>query len=278
VTRPEAEIAELPTDPGARLRRQRELGGLTEQQVAERLNLDVVAVVALETSDYAALGAPVFVRGHLRRYAALLGLPADEILGAYDRSRVQLAPPTLVPRSREEMAPPRPRILSPWLVAGALALVAAAGIAAYVGEYGLHLPRAAGARDADVSQRSAHPAESNPAAGDARGPVPVAEGAAPAAQGAVAMVAAPAGQVALVFEFAADSWIEVYDGAGKTVLYDLGKAGTRRAVTGVAPLSVTLGNAPAVALTVDGRRVTVPSPPPGETVTRFGVGPDGSQR
>ncbi len=288
----EAEVAELPTDPGARLRRQRELAGLTEQQVAERLNLDTVAVQALESDDYAALGAPVFVRGHFKRYAALLGMPGDEVLGAYDRSRAQLAPPTLVPKSRVEMAPPRRRVVSPWIVVAALVLIIAAGVSAYVSEFGLHLPGAVDAGNTDLATGSTELADASPGvAGAGQG---VAEGATraitspgagEAAMPAVAgppgtepAVSAPAGQVALLFAFAADSWIEVYDGSGKAVLYDLGKAGTERAVAGVAPLSVTLGNAPGVALAVNGKRVKVPSPRSGETVARFGVVADGLQR
>jgi cytoskeleton protein RodZ len=256
VNRPDAEIAELPTDPGARLRRQREHGGLTEQQVAERLNLDTGVVIALESDDYASLGAPVFVRGHFRRYATLLGVPAEEILGAYDRSRAQLAPPTLVPKSRGEMPRPRRHLVSPRFAAGALVFIVVAAIAAYIGEHGLRRPGAAGAAPGTVAA------------------VP----ATPASRGAGAVAAVPTDQVALVFEFSADSWIEVYDGSGRTVLYDLGKAGTERAVSGVAPLSVTLGNAPGVALSVNGKRVAVPSPPSGETVARFGVVADGLQR
>ena len=78
--------------------------------------------------------------------------------------------------------------------------------------------------------------------------------------------------------FVADSWVEIYDGSGKAVLYDLGGAGTQRAVSATAPLSITLGNAPAVALQVNGRAVTVPAPPAGQTVARFSIGPDGSLR
>jgi cytoskeleton protein RodZ len=272
VTRPEAEIAELPTDPGARLRRQRELAGLGEQQVAERLNLDPGVVAALECDDYAALGAPVFVRGHLRRYASLLGLASEEILGAYDRSRAQLAQPTLVPKSRDEMVPVRRNFLSPWLVIASLAFFAGAGVAAYLGTYGLHLPGARDARGRDsVTGSGDAGARRSSVATDSAAQVSA------AAQGAAAE-AVPPGQVALAFDFAQDSWIEVYDGSGRTVLYDLGKAGTRRAVSGVAPLSVTLGNAPSVALSVNGRRVAMPMPPPGQTVARFGVGSDGSTR
>jgi cytoskeleton protein RodZ len=87
-----------------------------------------------------------------------------------------------------------------------------------------------------------------------------------------------AGQVALQLRFAADSWVEIYDGSGKAVLYDLGKAGTDRVATGTAPLSVTFGNAPAVTLQVNGRAVSLPAPPAGQTVGRYTIGPDGTLR
>lgn len=284
MNRPEAEVAELPTDPGARLRRQRELADLAIQQVAERLNLDVVAVQALESDDYAALGAPVFVRGHIRRYASLLGLPAEEILGAYDRSRAQLAPPTLVPKSRAEMAPPRRRVVPQWVVAGALVLIVAAGVAAYVSEFGLHLPVAGDGGATGVAAGSTAPDGEAADASAVPGPIEGAQQGSsaspgdPATRGVEAPAGVPPGQVSLTFAFAADSWIEVYDGSGRSVLYDLGKAGTERAVAGVAPLSVTLGNAPGVSLAVNGKRVTVPTPSSGETVARFGVVADGLQR
>ena len=58
-----------PRGIGARLRAAREKRGLTLLQAAERLHLDVRVVEALEAGDFAALGADVYVRGHLRRYA-----------------------------------------------------------------------------------------------------------------------------------------------------------------------------------------------------------------
>jgi hypothetical protein len=78
--------------------------------------------------------------------------------------------------------------------------------------------------------------------------------------------------------FAADSWTEIYDGAGTAVLYDLGRAGTERTIAAAAPLSVTFGNAPAVTLVVNGRAVKLPAMPAGQTVARFSVAPDGSLR
>jgi cytoskeleton protein RodZ len=289
VTRPEAEVAELPTEPGSRLERQRELAGLTEQQVAEQLNLDAAAVAALERDDYSALGAPVFVRGHLKRYAALLGLDEDEVLGAYERSRAHLAQPTLVPKSRAEMMPDRGRPKWPWLLGGVLLVLLAAAVAAYISEYGLRLPTwlAAGAGDSAAASTGQQQLEANdvPVARQPGSQAPVATGPTDSGgpvTGAAApdpvRATAPAGQVALQLRFAADSWVEIYDGSGKAVLYDLGKAGTERVATGVAPLSVTFGNAPAVTVLVNGRRVALPAPPAGQTVGRYGIGPDGALR
>jgi hypothetical protein len=78
--------------------------------------------------------------------------------------------------------------------------------------------------------------------------------------------------------FAADSWAEIYDGSGRTVLYDLGRAGTERSIAAAAPLSVTLGNASGVTLVVNGRTTSVPLPPAGQSVARFTIAADGSLR
>ncbi len=71
---PDADDAELPSSPGARLRIEREAQGMSHQQAAESLNLDTMVLAHLEANDFAALGAPVFVKGHLRRYTTMLGL------------------------------------------------------------------------------------------------------------------------------------------------------------------------------------------------------------
>lgn len=276
----EADVTELPASPGARLRREREARGLTQQQAAEQLTLDVSVIVALEANDFASLGAPVFAKGHLRRYAVLLELPEDDILGGYERSKAQPEQPTLVPRSRFEMAPVRGPSRWPFVLGGAAAFLLAAGLVAYIGANGWRLPwghsgkgPAAATSAATSIQTVPGPAATtpSPAAATASGPAVVASDTAPAA-------AVPAGQVSLQLHFTTDSWVEVYDGTGKAVLYDLGKSGTDRAVTAVAPLSVTIGNAPAVRVAVNGRAIAPPPLPAGQTVARFSVGPDGSVR
>ncbi|MGB5102259.1 MAG: RodZ domain-containing protein [Steroidobacteraceae bacterium] len=271
-----ADVAELPAGMGARLRREREQRDLTVHQAAEQLNLDPSVIHALESDDYAALGAAVFAKGHLRRYGALLGLPDAELLEAFEVSRAQLPQPTLVPRARVEMIPVRARPKWPWVVGSLLLFLLVAAVIAYLSEYGLGLP--GGGKDAAqpaATQQVPPPLPSPSTAQPQAEPTGAAPSAAEAAPGAVP-AATPAGQVSLQVSFTADSWVEIYDGSGKAVLYDLGQAGTQRSVTAIAPLSVTFGNAPAVALQVNGRAVTMPAPPAGQTVARFSIGPDGS--
>src|SRR5262249_25881169 len=69
--------------PGAWLAAAREQAGWSLIQAAERLHLDVAAVKALEAGDYRTFGAPVYARGHLRRYAELVGLSAHDVEQAF---------------------------------------------------------------------------------------------------------------------------------------------------------------------------------------------------
>jgi cytoskeleton protein RodZ len=285
---------------------------MSQQQAAEALNLDPAILAYLEANDFAALGAPVFVKGHLRRYATLLGMNEDELLLAYERSKQHLGEPTLVPKSRLEMAPVRGKPRWPWVIGGAALFLVASALIAYVSENGL--PWAGDATEesstsdvaatttvapvaapptapADATASDASPATStgdaaNTAASPTNGPAPFsssnpapASATAPAADAAAAPASAPSpGQVSLQLRFTADSWVEVFDGSGKAVLYDLGKAGSERTITAQAPVSVTLGDARGVGIVVNGR--TLPPPPraAGETLARFSIGADGNLR
>lgn len=281
MTPPDAEITELPSSPGARLKREREASGMTEQQAAEALNLDPTVIMVLEANDFAALGAPVFAKGHLRRYASMLGLAEDEILGAYERSKQHIEEPTLVPKARLEMAPVRGASRWPWVVGGSVAFVVAALVLAYVSENGLPWS----GTPADESAPAVVATEPTVATAPAAVPDTATSAALPppaagtsvtdgAATPAPATTVAVPGQVTLQLRFTADSWVEIFDGSGKAVLYDLGKAGSERTITAAPPLSVTLGNAPAVTVAVNGR--AVPRPAAQGKMARFSVGADGT--
>jgi cytoskeleton protein RodZ len=74
----------------------------------------------------------------------------------------------------------------------------------------------------------------------------------------------------LTLEFSDDCWVEVKSADGGVLFSGLMKANTKRQITGTAPFSLTLGNAPAARITLDDRPVdtTVYVPRRG-TVSRF---------
>jgi cytoskeleton protein RodZ len=96
---------------GDTLRTARERMGLGQVQAAERLHVDTAVIDALETGKFKALGAPVFVRGHLRRYAELLGEPDEPLQQRYASSGEASVPPDLtqVPHRPTPVAATAPR-------------------------------------------------------------------------------------------------------------------------------------------------------------------------
>jgi cytoskeleton protein RodZ len=99
------------TSIGETLRSARERMGLGVVQAAERLHVDAEVIDALETGRFKALGAPVFVRGHLRRYAELLGEPDAPLQQRYASTDEASSPPDLtrVPHRSTPVATTKPR-------------------------------------------------------------------------------------------------------------------------------------------------------------------------
>jgi cytoskeleton protein RodZ len=81
---------------GARLSAARKERQLTVKAVADELKLDINMVEALEQDDKAVLPAAIFVKGYLRRYARLVGLPEAELVKEYTDSLGELPPLTVV--------------------------------------------------------------------------------------------------------------------------------------------------------------------------------------
>jgi cytoskeleton protein RodZ len=108
---------EPPTGPGRRLQAAREQAGLSVNDIAGRLRLDLRTVTALEADRYEQLPGPAFVRGYLRGYARILNLAPEPILEAFDRQG--LAPPALIadiserPQARSSDFPVR---VTTWLI------------------------------------------------------------------------------------------------------------------------------------------------------------------
>ena len=86
-------FADGPT-PGAMLRQARQDKKLDTKEIAATMNVDPWMLDALEHDEYGALGAPVFAKGHLRKYAKALGLDEGDVMVAYyQRDGTREAPP-----------------------------------------------------------------------------------------------------------------------------------------------------------------------------------------
>jgi cytoskeleton protein RodZ len=112
---------------GERLRSARKARALSVAQVAEALRLEQASVVALEDGQFDAMGAPVFVRGHLKRYALLVGLSPETVLDAYRAAAPDSESPPSLARPREQADALR---IGPWVYWLAAGLVLAAVIIA----------------------------------------------------------------------------------------------------------------------------------------------------
>jgi cytoskeleton protein RodZ len=102
---------------GTRLRAAREKKGLTLLQAAERMHVDARIVESLEAENFAALGAPVYARGHLRHYAELVDESAAELQQLYaDATRAAPAQPDLTRIARMEPSNDSGKLVGPAVI------------------------------------------------------------------------------------------------------------------------------------------------------------------
>src|SRR5271163_353787 len=117
-------MTDIAVPAGPRLKAERERRGLSSQKAADELHLDGWVIDALEAENYERIGPSVYAKGHLKRYAALLGLPPAEIIAAYE-SRVQSPKPLPAQPANVRLRTDTPAVSGlPWLgIAGSVAAV-----------------------------------------------------------------------------------------------------------------------------------------------------------
>jgi cytoskeleton protein RodZ len=280
-----------PDTPGGMLRVERERRGYSVQHAAEELHLDVRVIEALEANRFAALGAPVYAKGHLRKYAALLGLSPATVVERYEALSGTPSVPTPIPAAIAAPITERRRVSKlPLLIVVAIVVVAAAAW------FGFKLLRSQGS-DSSATSEVAGAAEPQLTASEPMKQPPVATAstqpatprqvstAGPATQPpsqAPSLSAAPAavavaGEVRMRLEFTEPSWAEIYDATGRRLMFDMGTPGRVRTVAGVPPLRVNIGLASAVSAQIDDRPIVIPRRA-GRNDARFQIEADGSVR
>jgi cytoskeleton protein RodZ len=126
-----------PSEPltlGETLAREREQQGQSRADVAQRLHMSAWQVEALEAGDYSRLPKGTFLRGFVRNYAKVLGLPADAVLSLLKEGRPHdPAPGIVVPTQNIRFDPIGERLASPYVKAAVYAVVAVS--VAFAGMY-----------------------------------------------------------------------------------------------------------------------------------------------
>ena len=70
---------------GERLAEARRAKQISVLEIAKELHIEESKIRALENNDFDVLGAPVFAKGHLKKYSQLVGVNHDDVLADYYR-------------------------------------------------------------------------------------------------------------------------------------------------------------------------------------------------
>jgi cytoskeleton protein RodZ len=275
--------------PGSALKAERERRGLSAQKAADEMHLDRWVIDALEADDYQRIGPTVYAKGHLKKYAALLGLPATEILAGFEsrapsRDDRPAAGPSMLLNTREDPSSSRLLLLQ---IGGCVALAMLLGVLLWRPWHArVKAPRAPPPAATLLGAPADKPSESDIVPGASAEPV-AAELAAPAAAADPGPAArtdaatAPvpgAGRARLRLSFSADSWVDIHDASGKRAFAGNGLANSVKTLTGAAPLRVYLGAGSGVQLEINDRAVAIGPQFFAGDVARFEAGADGVLR
>lgn len=255
---------------GERLAAARRAHEISATDIAKELHLDELKIRALERNDFGVLGAPVFAKGHLRKYAELVGVPVDDVLADYyELNRSAGAPPVVGPKRkfRRDIAWGR------W-VGTAVFVVIVIGGAYWFFTRGPSLTfspltpavRVSNVPPATEPRRREEPPDTGGAESaqelDAEDPTPESLVTSPAPQAGAAEPAEQASslppQVNVELVYSGDCWTEITDASGRSLFYDLGTEGRVVTLAGQEPLQVVLGASENVSIAVEGRDYPIP--------------------
>jgi len=284
-------MSEDPQALGQRLKAERERRGLSTQKVANGMHLDEWVIDALEAGDYQRIGPAVYAKGHLKKYASLLGVsaaaPAADAAPTAPSTATSYPPPIVRLDAPNDGHAAWPRIGS----AAAVVILAGAVFWWRESHQGISAPTPAlhpptqvlASTDAAPEKAAAsgdEPDSTDEAAGApvTKAAAPVTEAAAPAAGPAPADLTPGVGKARLRLSFSADSWVDIRDYSGKRLFEGNGRANTVKTVAGEAPFRVYLRSASGVQLQLNDRAVAIGRQFISGDEARFEAGADGVLR
>ena len=264
---------------GPRLKSARLQRNMTPEQVARKLRLPTAVIDAIEAEEWQKLGAPLYVRSHTKAYAEMMSVPFDyaELSSPVAEPSLAPMPVSAVGRRKFKMSPLGRNVL----VFGILVIAAAYAWSAWQ-NYQATLSASVTPEDSAVTltQSQQLPLAPSTAIDGSQSSTDVS-----LADGSSAMPAStavsesaeqeiPTVQGMLSFELTASCWVDVVDANGRRIESGLLGAGQSRTF----PISrvgrATFGNASAVELQLDGKRVDL-APFKTANVVKFAVSSDG---
>ena len=276
------------TGVGAELKQAREAAGLAIDQVAEKLRFAPRQIESLEHERFDRLPGPTIARGMVRNYARLLELDPEPLVARMGAPRNKVPEPgRIAPGYAREMPSSAGSRRSTRLYVGfSVLLLALVGAVVYqwwqekaAAEFVAPVERTR--PDQIPAQTKAAPAAKKPpapaqqpakkpaqqVASENPQPAPAEAPAKPKPEVAADSAVAPALH-GLVLRMEEEAWLDVRDGAGRSLVSSLNPAGSERAVRGQPPFRLVIGNASHVELTYDGKPVDLKPYMRGE-VARF---------
>jgi len=247
-------VSSVKGGPGRMLAQLRLERKLSIADVAQRLKYGVRQIEALEAEEFDKLPGATFVRGMVRGYAKLLDTDPQPMLEELEQRYV---PGEIDLDLRDKGIPfvhSGKRGTRAYLALSVLALIIVAGIL-YEWRAGA-FPWARFASNTPPPEKQSQAAPVEPPAApraETEGPAAPAAPSISAAEIPAALAQQPSGggggnEARIRLEFDRESWVEIRDRDGKTLMSQLNPAGSRRVVLGRPPLSFVIGNGAAVRL------------------------------
>jgi cytoskeleton protein RodZ len=245
---------------GKRLTEARENLGASIEALAAKTRLLPDVIRRLEADDFSGLDSDVFVRAYLRSLASILHIDGDEIVAIFNQ---QIGATTMLQGSKpaelsgglnvfdfsNNEVLPRKRTNTPFVIAGLLLLIGLV-VAAQISLRGSDSAK-------PVITLSAHPTNSSE---DTHSASPTnSNGVDPSI-------------VTVVLHVNQRSWISVTASTGEKLLAANVAAGEVRAFTDTQALTVTIGNAPGVEVTVNGIALGVVGDGRTVATNNYGIG------
>ena len=231
--------------PGAMLASLRAEHKLSVADVAQRLKYGARQIEALEAEEFDKLPGATLIRGMVRGYAKLLGTDPRPMLDALDRRYVPGEIDLDLRSKGAPFAPSGRRGTWTYLGLSVLAFIVIAGVL-YEWRTGA-LPRV------QFSQVAAP--EQPPGPRPVETPVVPPEAPATAASAPQQADAAPPREGRIQLQFGSQSWVEIREEDGRTLMSQLHAPGSRSVVVGRPPLSLVIGNAADVRLVYNDKPV-----------------------